>query len=148
MAWSTIEHNCGHTSRRQLYGKSSKREWIIEQEEQNPCPDCAADNSNLKGSPKQVAWAEQIREKALTGLSNSHILNALRHIDQKNEGISVPELLKTRYPDESKRDEAMAEMVEVSRQALEGITEAKDWIDARYDEAILIEGPLFDHIKS
>lgn len=93
MAHYTIDHACGHKGAHQLTGKQSTRQWILGQRAQEPCPDCsraareeqlaivkaqreqanqAAAESNqaaglpaLKGTPKQIAWAESIRRDQL-----------------------------------------------------------------------------------
>lgn len=76
MAWQNPKHTCGHHGERyQAYGPDSGRERQLAAIEAKPCPDCrkaAADNAAisaglplLSGSPKQVAWASEIRERAL-----------------------------------------------------------------------------------
>ena len=74
-----ITHTCGHVSDMQLFGPRTERERKVEWLESQPCRQCKlaeegaraaqanqADNlPALVGSPKQVAWAEQIRRKAL-----------------------------------------------------------------------------------
>ena len=138
----TINHTCGHSSTRQLmYGKASKREWIVEQEGQRLCPECVAKVSDLKGTPKQVAWAERIRAQALTGLSHSIVLAALRRLNEKKEGIDVQARLKNLYPEDTvSREDAMESMVYVCGASLESIAEAKMWIERRHDiESILVD---------
>lgn len=85
MAWYEVTHKCGHTKRHQLYGPGSSREWRISKFEEELCEDCyaahlaeenakaAAENlenglPSLKGSEKQVSWAETIRKKILDSL--------------------------------------------------------------------------------
>lgn len=76
MAWMYPLHSCGHRGERyQAYGPSSYREQQLEAIESHPCPECrvaaaeaAAKESGLpmlEGSPKQIAWAAEIRERAL-----------------------------------------------------------------------------------
>lgn len=95
MAKYAITHACGHTVTHQLYGKhkgfggrDSKIEWLGTV----PCLDCkraeeakqreetnmqaaeanaARGYAPLTGSPKQVAWAETIRLRALTALTKA-----------------------------------------------------------------------------
>lgn len=80
----SVTYACGHTKMVQLYGKNSERENKIAWMETILCPDCykakidaerEAENKKsaeaavqrglceLSGSPKQIAWANTIREK-------------------------------------------------------------------------------------
>lgn len=91
MAWFDITYSCGHTGREQIYGTNShgerdrKAEWLGSR----PCEACrkrmreerfaahaeqaaeAAESNKANGCPdlcgsvKQVAWAEEIRAKAI-----------------------------------------------------------------------------------
>lgn len=76
MAWQYPKHVCGHTGERyQAYGKIDGRERQLAAIESMPCPECrraAADKQSteaglpmLVGSDKQIAWAAEIRERAL-----------------------------------------------------------------------------------
>ena len=76
MAWQYPKHSCGHSGDRyQAYGHHSGREKQLEAIERHACPDCrkaeadkkAADAGlpKLSGSPKQISWASDIRERAL-----------------------------------------------------------------------------------
>lgn len=76
MAWQNPKHVCGHSGERyQAYGHHSGRERQLAAIEARPCPDClkaAAEKVAqeaglpvLAGSPKQIAWASDIRERAL-----------------------------------------------------------------------------------
>jgi len=76
MAWQYPKHVCGHDGERyQAYGHHTDRERQLAAIECHPCPDCrkqAADAAAeaaglplLQGSPKQVAWATEIRERKL-----------------------------------------------------------------------------------
>ncbi|WP_295442559.1 hypothetical protein [uncultured Thiodictyon sp.] len=91
MAWTSIEHSCGHTERHQLYGPGRTRDWRAQCLVADPCEDCAraareAENAAaaaanaeaglppMTGTEKQIAWAETIRAykldllgRALTG---------------------------------------------------------------------------------
>lgn len=82
----TITHTCGHREVVQIYGTNShgererKADWMASK----PCRECerAAETASAKtqteaaglpaltGSPKQVAWAESIRAKAMMRLSD------------------------------------------------------------------------------
>lgn len=76
MAWQYPKHMCGHNGERyQAYGKMDGRDRQLAAIEAQPCPECrksAADQAAidgglplLSGSPKQIAWASDIRERAL-----------------------------------------------------------------------------------
>lgn len=88
MAWTEIEHTCGHTSRVQLYGKAADRRWRAERMATYPCADCqaaqrAAESAaaaeqaqtaglpGLSGSAAQVQWAETIRRDKLGHLARA-----------------------------------------------------------------------------
>lgn len=90
MAKYSITYKCGHTCETQLFGTYKSRERYIEWAKDNKfCPDCAEANVRehrskeneasaqeaqergyieLQGSPKQVAWANSIRSKAIAVL--------------------------------------------------------------------------------
>jgi hypothetical protein len=78
MAKYTITRSCGHEETIQIFGKVANRDGIARFESRKPCECCrfakrdadnaAAAESNqsaglptLRGSAKQVAWAESIR---------------------------------------------------------------------------------------
>lgn len=76
MAWQYPKHACGHSGERyQAYGHHSGRERQLAAIEAHLCPDCrkaAAEKTAqenglpmLSGSPKQISWASDIRERAL-----------------------------------------------------------------------------------
>lgn len=87
MAKYSITYKCGHTCETQLFGPYKSRERYIEWAKDNKfCPECAEayvrecrrkENEasaqeaqergyiELQGSPKQVAWANSIRSKAI-----------------------------------------------------------------------------------
>lgn len=76
MAWEYPKHTCGHSGERvQMYGPGDGRRKRLAAIEAQDCPDCRKAAANaastasglplLSGSPKQVAWAVDIRERAL-----------------------------------------------------------------------------------
>lgn len=108
MAWENITHSCGHEARHQLYGKRADRErkaaWLAE----NPCTECwkaeqeakrAEENARasekaqelglpeLTGSPKQIAWATTIRQKAMETLTND--LKKIQQPERPCEAMAI-----------------------------------------------------------
>lgn len=88
MAKYEAEFKCGHSEIIQLYGKTSMREWILEQKKSELCSECQqveyrkqaemAKNEalqiglpELEGSEKQIQWAEQIRKEILSKFDNA-----------------------------------------------------------------------------
>ena len=76
MAWQYPKYTCGHGGERyQVYGKMDGRARQLAAIEAYPCPECrkieaeqqalAAGLPLLVGSPKQIAWASEIRERKL-----------------------------------------------------------------------------------
>ncbi len=76
MAWEYPKHACGHAGERvQMYGPTDGRERRLRAMERQDCPECramrakeqaaAAGLPELSGTPKQIAWASEIRERAL-----------------------------------------------------------------------------------
>lgn len=81
MAKYEITHSCGHTETVQLYGPTKDREYRIARMEKQPCAECRAEEAKafdeahglaeLKGSPKQIAWASDIRAEMLSALDGT-----------------------------------------------------------------------------
>lgn len=64
MAKYVVTHSCGHTEEVSLFGKESERERRIAWLEGQPCTECRAEEATgLTGSPRQRAWAADIREE-------------------------------------------------------------------------------------
>ena len=110
---TTITHACGHQEEIQVFGKRADRERKIAWLEAQVCAECraaeAAEASKatgmaaLVGSPKQIAWAEDIRGETMDAIAT----------------------LKTRTESESAlKDRVIA--------YLGGITSAEWWIDNRF----------------
>ena len=82
MAQYTVNHTCGHTSNVALFGPMTQRENRLAYLATIDCTECqrarekAANEAatsqyalvELTGSEKQVAWANDIRAKAITAL--------------------------------------------------------------------------------
>jgi len=128
MAKYTITHSCGHTVEHQIYGSNSKGErdrkiaWLeahvcsecykVEKMEKAAQTNSDANMAELEGSPKQIAWAEDIRNK---------ILPAIAEMQKKiDEGKGTSELYI------KQRDAMQAAINEVR-----GQSSAKWWIDHR-----------------
>ena len=94
MSKETVTHACGHTREYQMYGPHRQREARAERMTNEICPDCVRarirakaeslcpDMPDLDGSPKQIAWAEDIRARAIPDLIE---------LRQKVEESSKPE---------------------------------------------------------
>ena len=120
MAKYTINHTCGHTVDVQLYGAYKDRERRIAYLETCECDECRKAKANaaaaeakaargladLTGSEKQVAWANTIRE------------NAYKCLDTLAQFAN--------------NDQAKA-MMDGWRAKMDTQTEAKWWIDNRYN---------------
>ena len=71
MAKYTITHTCGHEEVITLFGPNKEREEKIAWLESQPCVQCRlAGTEDLKGSEKQRAWASEIRQSKMVGLSD------------------------------------------------------------------------------
>lgn len=132
MAWEAPEHCCGHIGERlQMYGPYKDRERRLAAMERYPCPDClkrAADEAAkaaglppLTGTPKQIAWASDLRAKALAS-SGTTLL------DQLADAPCEPEEIE-------KRDRVLA-AGRAKLAELKGRTRARDWIDARGEDEV------------
>lgn len=174
-----ITYACGHTGTVELFGKTADREYRLKYYEGCLCPECEAkerqkknaesaaeaaemDFPTLKGSEKQVAWAETIRletysrwmesfndlaeeyperaPKALDAINYAiqHATGASEWID--NRGDSLGKMLQKyrNMMEEEQRDAIPEDVVEVSaptNQTHEGkvvITDKEGEIVARY----------------
>lgn len=146
MAWYDVTYSCGHEGRVQLYGKEADRQRKIEwYEDCAVCPDCykaeqerkrqeaneaakkRAEEMNLPeltGSPKQIAWANTLRDERLEQEKACYEAN-IRH----------NELLLKEQPERQKEFEQankeLAESEKEYREYLISHTESKWWIDKR-----------------
>lgn len=125
-----ITHTCGHRMMHQLFGPTANREEILARLETEECDDCRAERIKreraerkaeaeaaaqktpfaavldvpLRGSPKQVAWAEGIRSDAVAKAARA-----------AEDGIIKPEA------------------VQIFVDAYSGLKESRWWIDHRGD---------------
>lgn len=114
MAWTEIKYSCGHIEQIQLYGPHAERERRAAAKEQYDCPACRAAASDLTGSIKQVAWAQDIRTKELP-LAEA----AYADWSAKVAGSAAPDAAKAHM--QAALDAAIA--------IIRGRTAARDWID-------------------
>jgi len=130
MAWHEGVYACGHPGRVQIYGPVKDRDWKEKKEFSKLCPECwkkklAEENQKavetakemglpeLKGTEKQVAWANSIR------------LEFIEVIDEE-----VREL-ERRNPNNKNLEKIKKEFDETKKFMLENKTEAKYYIDHR-----------------
>lgn len=144
MAKYDVTFACGHTATVELFGKSSDREWKLQRMAEGLCPDCyraqqeaerkaaseaAAEEAKkqgfaeLKGSEKQIAWAETIRAKFMEQLDE--LLEKMHQQDQHAR-------IKAGWNDEQKaRHDMMFRVVDAMGRAYAHIDSARDIIDNR-----------------
>jgi hypothetical protein len=142
MAKYDINYACGHDGEEQLYGKGADRESYIQWAEQHKlCPECwavkkaqdrydenakaAAANQSaglptLAGSPKQIAWAETIRAKALAASGNQI---------RSDADACIAKAPADKHP----LLRAVLDAMRAARAELEAQTSAKWWIDHRIE---------------
>lgn len=75
---TTVTHSCGHQEEIVIYGKRADREKKIAWLESQPCAECRAAESAeaskatgmaaLTGSPRQIAWAEDLRCESINAV--------------------------------------------------------------------------------
>lgn len=138
MAKYTITHSCGHQAEHQIAGKESERparaQWLrervcyacykaaqIAQERAEAAIACEAITDlplvALKGSPKQVSWAETIRAKAIADVRAQ--MTAFRD-KQIAQGALAGEAIDARNA-----------LIERTLAKLAKIEQASWWIDRR-----------------
>lgn len=110
---TTVTYACGHTEEIQVFGKRSDREKKIAWLEAQLCAECRAREgaeqgaakgwAALEGSPKQIAWAEDLRSETMDAIAAT----------------------KTRTESESALKDRVIKYIG-------GITSAEWWIDNRF----------------
>lgn len=110
---TTVTYACGHTEEIVAFGKRADREKKIAWLESQLCAECRAREgaaqgaakgwAALEGSPKQIAWAEDLRSKTMDAIAT----------------------LKTRTDDEAARKDRVIAY-------LGRIASAEWWIDNRF----------------
>lgn len=137
MTSTDITYACGHSTVMNLTGPRQGRETAAWRESKRSCDDCfarereetrlaskaAAESrglADLEGSPKQIAWALTIREKAITFWADGGPMLATKLIDGRN----------VRVPGEP-MDDSWKPVLTSIVDTLSSVTSAKWWIDAR-----------------
>ncbi|WP_348658937.1 hypothetical protein [Heyndrickxia faecalis] len=139
MAWHEGVYACGHPGRVQIYGPVKDRDWKAKREFAKLCPECwkkKADEENkkaveaakelglpeLKGTEKQVAWANSIRLEVIN--------------DKYNEWLEY--LLESRKPE--LHDQIKTGMEQVRDYLIKNKTDASYYIDRRgYGFSVFVE---------
>lgn len=117
-----VTYHCGHSETRSFSGRHSARDAYIEKLSREDCPACRAAQAKtrsadaglptLTGSDKQIAWAEQIRQQAVTAFA---------------EAQSV---IEAAAPDADSRQRALDTLATIRTRTM-GTTDAGIWIDIR-----------------
>lgn len=148
MAWYYGTYSCGHEGRVNIIGRVDDRQWKADREFEKLCPECweiekqrRFDEENQKaateatemglpeltGTEKQAAWANILRQK--------WIEKAEKHIENERDEF---EYLKERYPEKTdaaeKGEKLLLAMIEAVDRILLAESEARYWIDTRYDD--------------
>lgn len=157
MAWETIQHRCGHEERHQLYGPRRDREWKAKRLTERECEPCdtarvareraeaaaaaeAAATAQglpaLTGSPKQVAWAETVRQALLARLDAACADAVGQARELEAEG-------RMQFPAGAADRVALAALVLQGEAVLQ--TAASWWIDRR---DCLLAGGLYESYRA
>ena len=140
MAKYTITRSCGHKEEHQLFGKMDERARRIKGMERDNCSDCRAvanDAENaenaevnkfngllpLRGSPKQIAWAETIRKEQIQKAADE--LSAI--LDMGHKQVENGKMSEADYQEAASKYNA-------TFARLTNETDARIWIDSRRDD--------------
>ena len=117
-----VTYHCGHSETRSFSGRHSARDAYIEKLSREDCPACraaqaktrsaAAGLPTLTGSDKQIAWAEQIRQQAVTAFAEAQ------------------DVIQSAAPDADSRQRALDALATIRTRTM-GTTDAGIWIDIR-----------------
>lgn len=125
MAKYTVTHACGHQVEAQLFGKHVDRERRMTAMRAEDCPACRAAGSDLVGSVKQVAWAQDIRAALTPRIIAAHDGVAAR-IGAGAAPTGVPEI--------EERRAAVLTALAAERDRMLGRRAARDWIDDQHND--------------
>lgn len=120
-----VTHSCGHTETVELFGKAPDRERRVAWLEGQPCAKCRAKEGapDLTGSPRQRAWAADIRSEAVRQLEDETARYAERGRAAGVEGVDM-------LADRIRR---------LIADAVASHTDSRWWIDNRAGAAGIIE---------
>ena len=117
-----VTYHCGHSETRSFSGSHSARDAYIEKLSREDCPACrsaqAATRSAdaglpaLTGSDKQIAWAEQIRQQAVTAFAEAQ------------------DVIEAAAPDEASKQRALDTLAMIRTRTM-GTTDSHIWIEIR-----------------
>jgi len=153
MAKYYVTFSCGHEARVELFGKGTDRERKIAwYEREGLCPECykAAKRAEskkaneglpeLKGSEKQIAWAERIRAERLAELKSRAKWgqDRLDGVSKALEDKRFTDMISTQYGGdiEAARADIPNKMPKEAKavkeyEGAQAITDAKWWIEHR-----------------
>jgi hypothetical protein len=117
-----VTYHCGHSETRSFSGSHSARDAYNEKLSREDCPACrsaqAATRSadaglpTLTGSDKQIAWAEQIRQQAVTAFAEAQ------------------DVIEAAAPDEASKQRARDTLAMIRTRTM-GTTDSRIWIEIR-----------------
>ena len=117
-----VTYHCGHSETRSFSGSHSARDAYIDKLSREDCPACrsaqAATRSadaglpTLTGSDKQIAWAEQIRQQAVTAFAEAQ------------------DVIESAAPDEASKQRALDTLATIRTRTM-GTTDSHIWIEIR-----------------
>ena len=117
-----VTYHCGHSETRSFSGSHSARDAYMEKLSREDCPACRAARAatrsadaglpTLTGSDKQIAWAEQIRQQAVTAFAGAQ------------------DVIESAAPDEDSKQRALATLAMIRTRTM-GTTDSRIWIEIR-----------------
>ena len=130
-----VTYKCGHTGTVELFGKESDREYRLSRMAEEDCPDCqkaavhamCAEQAeryglpDLVGSPKQIAWAEEIRAEFIAKKEEQ---------SERNEQVYA-RALAANIPNAQEQIDKMRALFDGFCAEFFAETSARKWIDLR-----------------
>ena len=117
-----VTYHCGHSETRSFSGSHSARDAYIDKLSREDCPACRAARAatrsadaglpTLTGSDKQIAWAEQIRQQAVTAFAGAQ------------------DVIESAAPDEASKQRALDTLATIRTRTM-GTTDSHIWIAIR-----------------
>lgn len=131
MAWHYGTYKCGCEGRVDIVGRVKDRQWKADRHFDRTCYDCRNKENeekakemglpDLKGSEKQIAWANTLRQKFVSEFSE-----LLKNAEEDLETATSEE--KTKYN----------EIVKTYEDLLQTKVDSRFWIDNRNEQAVVI----------